>query len=133
MSGVMRYEGNMFTKVVAAMFFVGAAVAANAQTADQTVWASTKGVQKVSNKQLFEDKGIKGSHIHAIVLSPTWNISKGVTNINPGRDVGQANIVGGSSDWQISKGVQKVQRKKRASDDGNYFKTKDQISRNGKK
>lgn len=115
------------------MFFVGVAVAANAQTADQTVWSSTKGVQKVANKQLFEDEGIKGSHIHAIVLSPTWNISKGVASLNRSSDIAQANVVGGSSDWQISKGVQHIQRKKPASTEKNYFKSGDEISRNGKK
>ena len=123
----------MLTKVAAAMFFVGVAVAANAQTADQTVWASTKGVQKIANKQLFEDESIRGSHIHAIVLSPTWNISKGVAGINRTQDVGQANISGGSSDWQISKGVQKIQRKKSPTIEKDYFNSKDQISRNGEK
>lgn len=115
------------------MFFVGVAVAANAQTADQTVWSSTKGVQKVANKQLFEDEGIKGSHIHAIVLSPTWNISKGVASLNRSSDIAQANVVGGSSDWQISKGVQHIQRKKSASAEKNYFKSGDEMTRNGKK
>ncbi|HTF18825.1 MAG TPA: hypothetical protein VK658_12175 [Chryseolinea sp.] len=129
----MRYKANIFTGVLAAMFFVGIAVAASAQTAGQSVWASTKGVQKVANKQLFEDKSIQGSHIHAIVLSPTWNISKGVAGINRSQDVTQANIVGGSSDWQISKGVQKIQRKKSTAVDKDYFKSKDQISRNGEK
>ena len=129
----MKYKTNMLTKVVAAMFFVGVTVTASAQTAEQTVWASTKGVQKIANKQLFEDGSIKGSHIHAIVLSPTWNISKGVASINRTQDVAQANISGGSSDWQISKGVQKVQRKKSTTIEKNYFKSKDQISRNGEK
>jgi hypothetical protein len=129
----MKYSTNSFRKVVAAIFFVGVAVAANAQTAPETVWASTKGVQKVANKQLFEDQRIKGSHIHAIVLSPTWNISKGVANINRTSDVAQANIVGGSSDWQISKGVQQIQRKKATSSEKNYFRTNGQISRNGEK
>jgi len=129
----MKNRQNILGKVVGAMLFVGVAVTANAQTADQTVWSSTKGVQKVANKQLFEDESIKGSHIHAIVLSPTWNMSKGVTSINQTSDVAQANIVGGSSDWQISKGVQKIQRKKSAPADKNYFRTDDQISRNGEK
>lgn len=131
----MKYKTNILTKAAAAMFFIGVAVAANAQTADQTVWASTKGVQKVSNKQLFEDEGIKGSHIHAIVLNPTWNISKGVASINRTEQVGQANVAGGSSDWQISKGVQKIQRKKSpaVNKDKEYFKSNDQISRNGEK
>ena len=129
----MKHSGNRISKVVAAMFFVGFAVAAQAQTADETVWSSTKGVQKVANKQLFEDQGIKGSHIHAIVLSPTWNISKGVANVNRSADIAQANIVGGSSDWQISKGVQQIQRKKTASPEKSHFKTGDQISRNGEK
>jgi hypothetical protein len=129
----MRYKANMLTTVVAAMFFVGVAVAANAQTADQSVWASTKGVQKVANKQLFEDESIRGSHIHAIVLSPTWNISKGVASVNRTEDVAQANVTGGSSDWQISKGVHKIQRKKSVSTEKNYFNSKDPISRNGEK
>jgi hypothetical protein len=129
----MRHKTNMLTKIAAAMFFVGVAVTANAQTADQTVWASTKGVQKIANKQLFEDESIRGSHIHAIVLSPTWNISKGVASINSTDDVAQANISGGSSDWQISKGVQKIQRKKSTKIEKDYFKSNDQISRNGEK
>ena len=113
---------------LATMLLVATGVA-NAQTADQTVWASTKGVQKVANKQLFEDNSIKGSHIHAIVLSPTWNISKGVAAINREEAVGQANIRGGSSDWQISKGVQKIQRnKKSASNEQKYFRSSDEIS-----
>ena len=124
----MKNGVNIFSKVVAAMFFVGVAVAANAQTAPETVWSSTKGVQKVANKQLFEDQGVRGSHIHAIVLSPTWNISKGVANVNRTSDIAQANVVGGSSDWQISKGVQQIQRKKTASPDKKYFRTNDQIS-----
>ena len=128
----MKYSVNIINKVVAAMFFVGVAVAANAQTAEETVWASTKGVQKVANKQLFEDQAIKGSHIHAIVLSPSWNISKGVASVNRTSDIAQANVVGGSSDWQISKGVQKIQRKKTTSEK-NYFRTNDQISPNGEK
>ena len=118
---------NGFTMILTAAFVIGAACAANAQTAEQTVWASTKGVQKIANKQLFEDSGIKGSHIHAIVLNPTWNISKGVANVNRTQDVAQANIVGGSSDWQISKGVQKIQRKT-APEKKEYFKSHDQIS-----
>lgn len=103
---------SIIPKFVAAMIFAGVAVTANAQTAEQTVWSSTKEVQKIANKQLFEDDGIRGSHIHAIVVSPTWNISKGVAAINKTADTNRANIVGGSSDWQISKGVQKIQRKK---------------------
>ena len=124
---------NKYTTILAAMFFVGVGIGASAQTAEETVWASTKGVQKVANKQLFEDQGIKGSHIHAIVLSPTWNISKGVTTVSRSQDVAQANIVGGSSDWQISKGVQKIQRKNTSAGEKNYFKSNDQISRNGEK
>lgn len=129
----MRNKSSMYTKVLAAMLFAGVATAASAQTAEETVWSSTKGVQKVANKQLFEDEGIKGSHIHAIVLSPTWNISKGVANVNRTQDVAQANIVGGSSDWQISKGVQKIQRKKSVPADKDYFKSDDQISGKGDK
>lgn len=124
---------NISTTVIAALFFVGAAIAANAQTTDQTVWSSTKGVQKVANKQLFEDDAIKGSHIHAVVLSPTWNISKGVTSINSPSDVGKANIATGSTAWTVSKGVNQIQRKKSSTRDNTYFKSSDQISRNGEK
>ncbi|MGC3947310.1 MAG: hypothetical protein QM762_22810 [Chryseolinea sp.] len=106
--------------------------AAYAQTAPESVWSSTKEVQKVSNKQLFEDASIKGSHIHAVVLSPTWNISKGVASINRTEAVGQANIAGGSSDWQISKGVQKIQRKKSSDTEKKYFRSSDEISGSGK-
>lgn len=123
----MSKKTSILTTGIVAILFLGVGVA-NAQTADQTVWASTKGVQKVANKQLFEDAGIKGSHIHAIVLSPTWNISKGVASINRTEAVGQANIAGGSSDWQISKGVQKIQRKKSTVTDKKYFQSSDEIS-----
>jgi hypothetical protein len=119
---------NGITRILTAVFVIGAAYATNAQTAEQTVWASTKGVQKIANKQLFEDSSIKGSHIHAIVLSPTWNISKGVASVNRTQDVAQANIVGGSSDWQISKGVQQIQRRKATPQKKEYFKSNDQIS-----
>lgn len=127
----MKSYGNIFAKVVAGMFFVGAAASVQAQTAPESVWASTKGVQKVANKQLFEDESIKGSHIHAVVLSPSWNISKGVQSINRTESMGQANISGGSSDWQISKGVQQIQRRKKPAGNKSYFKTDDQLSRNG--
>ncbi|MEJ1238781.1 hypothetical protein WBG78_11660 [Chryseolinea sp. T2] len=123
----MSKKASILTGSILAILFLGVGVA-NAQTADQTVWSSTKGVQKVSNKQLFEDSSIKGSHIHAIVLSPSWNISKGVASINRAEAVGQANIAGGSSDWQISKGVQKIQRQKSTTPEKKYFNSEDQIS-----
>ena len=123
----MSKKGSILTGSVLAILFLVVGVS-NAQTADQTVWSSTKGVQKVSNKQLFEDSSIKGSHIHAVVLSPSWNISKGVASINRSEAVGQANIVGGSSDWQISKGVQKIQRPKAKSSEKKYFNSEDQVS-----
>jgi len=119
---------NKFIGVLTAAFVAAVAITASAQTATETVWSSTKGVQKVANKQLFEDSSIKGSHIHAIVLSPSWNISKGVANVNRSQDVAQANIVGGSSDWQISKGVQQIQRRKPAAGSKEYFRSSDQIS-----
>ena len=129
----MKNKRYTITSAIAGMLMFGAIVSAQAQTAPESVWSSTKGVQKVSNKQLFEDESIKGSHIHAIVLSPSWNISKGVASINRTESVNQANVVGGSSDWQISKGVQKIQRKKTPSVEKNYFRSEDQVSRNGGK
>jgi len=128
----MSIKNSIIASGIIATLFVGVGTA-SAQSAPDNVWASTKGVQKVANKQLFEDSSIKGSHIHAVVLSPTWNISKGVASINRTESVGQANISGGSSDWQISKGVQKIQRKKAADPDKNYFRSGDEISGSRKK
>lgn len=107
----MKYKFGIVAGLAAGIMAL-AVCTVSAQTAPASVWSSTKEVQKVANKQLFEDESIKGSHIHAVVLSPKWNISKGVAAISRSSDVGKANVAGGSSDWQISKDVQKIQRKR---------------------
>ena len=89
------------------------AVMANGQSTDQPAWSVSKDVQKIANKQLFEDESLKASHINAVVVSSTWNISKGVHQIGQSSEVGNSNIVStGVPDWVVSKGVQRVQRKK---------------------
>ena len=113
----------------------GLVVKAQSTPANNTVWASTKGVQKIANKQLFEDKDIANSHIRAMALSQTWMISKGVHNVGRSSEVAVGNISSPttSQDWTISKGVHRVhQNKKDVAPTKELFKTGPEITRENK-
>ena len=120
-------------KTLAAFSLMGFAIMANGQSVEQPAWSVSKDVQKVANKQLFEDESLKASHINAVVMSPTWNVSKGVHQIGKSSDVGKGNVVStGVPDWVISKGVQRIQRKKADSQKKQeIFKREDEITRKG--
>ncbi len=129
----MSKQRNKASKgLVATLILLGSAIFVNAQSSTETAWPVSKDVQRVANKKLFEDRELSGSHIHAVVLSPTWNISKGVNSIGRTADVGQGNVRStGIPDIAISKGVQRIQKKKSASPQLEpVFKREQEITRN---
>ena len=121
-------------RILSGVSLIGCAVLANGQSKDTPAWSTSKDVQKISNKQLFEDETLKASHINAVVLSPTWNQSKGVQNVGKTSDVGKSNLASasGAQDWTISKGVQQIQRRNTVKDTKQpNFKREEEITRNG--
>lgn len=121
-------------RILAGVSLMGCAVFANGQSTDTPAWSTSKDVQKISNKQLFEDETLKASHISAVVLSPTWNQSKGIQNIGKTSDAGKSNVASaaGAQDWTISKGVQQLQRKSKVKDTKQpNFKREEEITRSG--
>jgi hypothetical protein len=93
--------------------FLTASTFAQAQSGNsEPAWTTSKDVQKVANKQLFNDENLKQSHIRAKVISPTWNISKGVHRRKGDGAVADGNVASkGYPTWVISKGVQRIGRK----------------------
>lgn len=80
-----------------------------AQAQSGTAWTTSKGVQKVSNKQLFNDEDLQKSHIQATSVSSTWNVSKGVQTIGDNNNVAEVNVVSNNdASWAISKGVHQM-------------------------
>jgi len=80
-----------------------------AQAQSGTAWTTSKGVQKVSNKQLFNDEDLQKSHIQATSVSSTWNISKGVQTIGDDNKTTEANVISNDdASWVISKGVHQM-------------------------
>jgi len=93
--------------------FLSAFTFAQAQSGNPIpAWTTSKDVQKVANKQLFNDENLRQSHIQASSISPTWNISKGIHRKKGDDGIAQGNIVSkGYPTWVISKGVQRIGRK----------------------
>ncbi len=92
--------------------FLASAAFAYAQTNPNPAWTTSKDVQKVANKKLFEDESLRASHIQARPVSPTWVISKGVHRTEGDKEVAQGNVESkGIPTWTISKGVQRIGRK----------------------
>ena len=75
-------------------------------------WTTSKDVQKVANKQLFNDENLRKSHIRASSVSPTWNISKGIHRKKGDDKRAKGNVASEYPTWVISKGVQQIGRKK---------------------
>ncbi|MEO5976449.1 MAG: hypothetical protein ABIS36_16450 [Chryseolinea sp.] len=105
-------------RILASISIMGCAGFANGQSTDVPAWSTSKDVQKISNKQLFEDENLKASHINAVVLNPTWNQSKGVQRVGQNSDVGKSNVTAapGAQHWTISKGVQQIQHNSKVKD-----------------
>lgn len=123
----------MRKKLLVGLILVGFGLFANHQLMAQTAWTVSKDVQKVANKQLFNDEELKKSHIHAMSLSQSWVVSKGVNNIGSTEPVAAGNIRSkGSNDWAISKGVHRVKDSKPAKENKDLFQTSPAITRDGK-
>lgn len=124
----------IFRKTMFGFLITGSAILVNAQaTSDVPSWAVSKDVQKVSNKSLFDDTELRDSHIRAIVVSPSWNTSKGVNTIGRrSADVGIGNVAStGIPDIAISKGVQRIRQKGlKTEKKDDVFKTGEEITRN---
>lgn len=124
----------LFRKTMFGFLITGSAILVNAQaTSDVPAWAVSKDVQKVSNKSLFEDTALRDSHIRAVVVSPSWNTSKGVNIIGRrSTDVGIGNVAStGIPDIAISKGVQRIRQKDlKPERKDNSFKKGEEITRN---
>jgi hypothetical protein len=124
---------HLSTKVIAGMLLIGCGLLISGQSfAQAPAWTVSKGVQKVSNKQMFEDKELTKSHIHALVLNETWMISKSVHSMGRDNVVGLGNIRStGTSDWAISKGVHQIKTNKPVMENKDLFKTGPEITRQG--
>jgi len=95
------------------MLLLGAMVSVKAQSTTITsAWSTSKDVQKIANKKMFEDDGLRASHIQASIQTPTWMISKGIHRINAKDQMASGNIKStGIPMWTVSKGVQRIGRK----------------------
>jgi hypothetical protein len=100
------------TGAMAVGLLLSAFTFAHAQSSKSTpAWSTSKDVQKVANKQLFNDENLKKSHIRASSVSPTWNISKGVHR-RKSDELAKGNVASKEyPTWLISKGVQQIGRK----------------------
>jgi hypothetical protein len=101
-------------KVVAVTMssFLTAFTFAQAQTGGPNpAWTTSKDVQKVANKQLFNDENLRKSHIRVSSVSPTWNISKGIHRRKGDDKTAKGNVASEYPTWIISKGVQRIGRK----------------------
>jgi hypothetical protein len=88
----------------------------------EPAWTTSKDVQKVANKQLFNDGNLRKSHIQVSSLSPTWNISKGIHRKKSDEAVANGNITSkGYPTWVISKGVQRIFIDQLKSDSAEVF------------
>ena len=87
------------------------AIFAQAQSNENTpAWRTSKDVQKVANKQVFNSEHLRKSHIRVSSTSATLAISKDV-NMKEGDEVlAKGNVSSKYPNWIISKGVH--QRKK---------------------
>lgn len=86
-------------------------MAAQAQSNETTpAWTTSKDVQKVANKRLFNDENLRKSHIQISSASPTLNVSKDVHRKEGDEVQAKGNVVSAYPNWIISKGVH--QRKK---------------------
>jgi hypothetical protein len=103
----MKKRSNIFTSgLLVAGLFLTALTFAQAQS--NAAWTTSKGVQKVANKQLFNDEDLQKSHIQATSVSSTWNISKGVHQ-QKNSEVTPVNIIASENpSWVISKDVQRM-------------------------
>ena len=107
----MKKRSNITTSgLLVAGLFLTAITFAQAQSS--AAWTTSKGVQKVANKQLFQDENLRKSHIRASSVSPTWNISKGVHRKKGDDKLAKGNVTSEYPTWVISKGVQQIGRKK---------------------
>ncbi|HTE30854.1 MAG TPA: hypothetical protein VK666_10810 [Chryseolinea sp.] len=115
-------------KVMTGIILLGISSFASAQSVNDFAWQTSKDVQKVANKKLFEDETLRASHIRAVTLNRNWMVSKGVNNIGESNGVGLGNAASnGIPEWTISKGVQRMQYKKRNAGPVPY-KREDQVA-----
>jgi hypothetical protein len=122
----------MNKKLLVGLILIGSGLFLNNQLMAQTAWAGSKDIQKVANKQLFNDEELMKSHIHAMSLNQSWVVSKGVTNIGRTEPVVAGNIRSKNNDWAISKGVHRVKVSKPAKENKDLFQTGPEIVRDGK-
>jgi hypothetical protein len=79
---------------------------------DVPAWTTSKDVQKIANKRMFNDDNLRKSHITANTVKPTWMITKAVHRVNKDEAVARNNVKSsGIPTWTISKGVQRIGRK----------------------
>ena len=103
----MKTTSRVFTAMLATGLFLTAFTFAQAQSSAS--WTTSKGVQKVANKQMFNDEDLQKSHIQATSVSSIWNISKGVQTIGDNNNVTEANVISNNdASWVISKGVHQM-------------------------
>jgi hypothetical protein len=97
--------------LLVAGFLLAAFTTTLAQSSENiTAWTTSKDVQKVANKKLFNDDNLQKSHIQVSSVSPTLNVSKDVHRKQEDEVAGRDNMVSKYPNWIISKGVH--QRKK---------------------
>ena len=109
----MKTRSKMLTFGLVTGLFLTAFTFAQAQSGNTTPsWTTSKGVQKIANKQLFNDENLKKSHIRVTSVSPTWNISKGIHRKKGDDMLAKGNVASKEyPTWIISKGVQQIGRK----------------------
>jgi hypothetical protein len=91
---------------------IGGVTAAEAQSGkDIPAWIISKKVQRVANKQVFDNSDLRRSHIAANTTRPTWFISKPVHR-SKDTTVRKGNVKStGTPAWTISKPVHRNRMK----------------------
>lgn len=102
--------------IASGILFVMGSMLAQAQQGSP-IWATSKDVQKIANKSVFNDQNLKNSHINAVsVHYPEVALSKGVSKfIYRGKPLEKqsGNVVSkGYPMWTVSKGVQLYNNKR---------------------
>lgn len=81
---MFKFTSKLRRETVLVFLFTIWAFSSNAQTKkDGAVWSTSKDVQRVANKALFQDENLRKSHIHVISEgTPSMAVSKGIYKTN---------------------------------------------------
>jgi len=81
---MLKLASNLLRETILVFLFMVCAVVVKAQSGNDVVaWSTSKDVQKVANKALFQDENLKKSHIKVVsVGTPSMAVSKGIYKTN---------------------------------------------------